>query len=136
MYKICTNLWQGGIVDKLDDEINAVVSLIGDKKVITYPDRLKAIAKFPIEDGVFPGLKWLEAVVTTVDALRKANYCVYIHCMAGQSRSVMVTAAVLMKENNWHVLEALEFIGQKNSSIDPAGRFVQGLKDWQSQLRL
>jgi len=47
----------------------------------------------------------------------------------------MLTAAWLMKHNGWDLDAAMEIIAAENPKLNPNPSFMQGLKDWQRELR-
>jgi hypothetical protein len=61
---------------------------------------------------------WLfERAVTTVGQYAKQSPKVLVHCHAGKSRSVMVVASHLVRQNGWDLPYALEFIQAKRPEI-------------------
>src|SRR3989344_6260189 len=131
MYLIEEGLYQGAAPKQEHSEVDAFISL-------AYPLEVKnAIFGepeyhlwLPIEDGPFPGISWLKIAVGMVEMLRNNQKNVYIHCRGGISRSVMLTAAYLMKKHKYSVDKALNLMADKNPSIDPAPRFILGLKEY------
>lgn len=137
-YKIEENLYQGGkyILEEPNEEFvcDAVVTLCPDVN-ISKDLKIKKHIVMEIEDGPFPGQSWLKKAVEEVENLIESGHKVYIHCHAGMSRSVMLTAAYMMKKD-WLIWdEALEKIAKCNPTIDPSSRFITGLKEWQKLLK-
>ncbi len=131
MYKIVDGIYQGGIpYEGLPPEVQAVVTL-NDKAVNS---EVKAHLKMYVPDATFPGIRWLETVVSCIHVFRQAGLGVYVHCQAGISRSTMVTAAYLMKYHGMNRNQAIEKIGLVNPNTDPNPRFVMGLKEWEQFL--
>ncbi len=60
---------------------------------------------------------------------------VLCHCMHGKSRSVSIIAAYLIKYRNMTTDEAIEFIRNKRSQIDPNPGYIQQLKKFEEQVR-
>jgi protein-tyrosine phosphatase len=136
MYKIDDGLYQGALPKKgLPEGVTAVVTLLSHAENHDQPlhKQVEVMISLPIEDGPWPGIDWLKNAIEILEVLRK-KHKIYIHCRGGVSRSAMLTAALLMKENRWDVDHALNFIAEKNSDIDPAPRFILGLKEWQKSL--
>lgn len=134
MFLIEKNLYQGGIPTENKEEVEFVLSLIRNNYTKSG-DEYKKLQNvnhlsFPIEDGLFPGIRWLKTVVETVEVILKNDYKILVHCREGVSRSAMVTAAYLMKKYLINHETALNNIAQINSRIDPNPRFVEGLKKW------
>jgi len=134
MYKIEGNLWQGGrLNEELPKEIDAVLNLSNEPP--EFEPGKKLWLWFPIDDGPFPGLKWLQMVVNVITDLLDADKTIYIHCAMGISRSTMVTAAYLMVKHTWDYDKALNFIAESNPLVDPNPNFIKGLKEWQKYIR-
>lgn len=53
---------------------------------------------------------------------------VFVHCMAGVSRSTTAVCAYLMKQNFWSASEALEFVKSKRSVANPNESFYKQLE--------
>lgn len=138
MYKIEEGLYQGGVYPLLNDElpekITAIVSLNLNTEPQASPGHIQARVSLPIEDGPWPGMKWLKTAVSIIEALVK-DHEIYIHCKAGISRSTMLVAAYLMKKHYCSLDQAMEKIAAANPKLHPNVRFMQGLKDWYQYLR-
>lgn len=134
MYEITSGLWQGGMPEKLNESITAVISLAVDWPIYNAVtnDRLCHIL-IPIPDTVFPGVNWLRMAVRMIGVLRKTNHVVYVHCREGVSRSVMLVAAYLMYENAWNLDVAMETIAMVNPKLNPNKSFMLGLKEWEDE---
>lgn len=134
MFLIEENLYQGGYIEKVPDNIKTVVSLMMRTEYKNIPYSFVDVPHhiwLPIEDGAFPGLRWLNEAVSLVENSPKD---IFIHCRGGVSRSVMLTAAVLMKKYIWNVDKAMERIALSNNTLDCNMRFMIGLKDYYRQL--
>jgi protein-tyrosine phosphatase len=131
-------IWQGGMpTSKLDKRITAVVSLDIEwpMECQAWVDDEPAIhVLLLIPDAAFPGLKWLRMAVGIIESLWLADHIVYIHCREGVSRSVMLTAAWLMKHYRWRLDTAMEIIAAENPRLNPNPSFMRGLKEWQAEL--
>jgi atypical dual specificity phosphatase len=137
MYKIDDEIYQGGRPTSNDWEIFnadwsrghwAIICLEEEKPERDVPYLITV--HIPIIDGPFPGINWLRSVIKIIDALCEMNKNIYIHCRGGYSRSVMVTAAYLMKKYHWSVDKAMETIALSNPTLDPSPSFMRGLKEW------
>lgn len=135
MFQISNNIYQGkeyfGWTEKQARQW-AVVTLVLSPGEIPLP---MIQFRFPIEDGPFPGLVWLKMVVSCTEELDKADYKIYICDQTGMSRSVLVTAAFLMKKYNLSRDAALEIIKKANADIFPSQSFLAGLLKWEEYLR-
>ena len=128
IFEIVPGLWQGSHPrPALPPEFKAVINV--DYTEAEYPtDHLAEYHHFPIPDGPDPGLDWLDKVMRTAKKIREAGLPLYIHCQAGISRSVFVTAAVLMAEFKLDPEEAINTINAKTNQADPAPAFILCLR--------
>lgn len=55
---------------------------------------------------------------------------VYVHCMAGRSRSVSILIAYLMWKNKWNFREAYQFVKSKRSRACPNNGFIEQLEKY------
>lgn len=81
-----------------------------------------------------PSLDWLAERVTFVEGHRAQEQVVYVHCMNGVSRSVLVVTAYLMKRHGWTRDEALAFVRTRRSGARPNPAFMQLLTEWEQRL--
>lgn len=90
----------------------------------------------PIRDAApAPSLHWLREQVHFVAEQRRADRTVYVHCLAGVSRSGLVVVAYLMQERGWKRDEALAFVRRGRPSARPNPAFMQLLSEWEQALR-
>ena len=78
----------------------------------------------------------IERIIPIIDNYISSGKSVLIHCMAGKSRSVTIAAAYLMKYQNMNANEALEFIRDKRSFIDPNQGYLNQLNIFEEKLRM
>lgn len=145
MYRILGNLYQGPMLKELAPNMlpNAIVNLMSNEEIdltikslgfAQQSSEIKAHIHLPIADGPNPGMDWLKMAVGIVESLME-KHTVYIHCRGGISRSAMLAAAVLMKVKKWRSHDkALNFLAEKNPSIDPAPNFVKILKEFEREV--
>lgn len=67
-----------------------------------------------------------------IDNILQRNESIYIHCIAGVSRSTTIATAFLMKKNGWSISDALAQVQSKRSMADPNSGFIEQLKLYQS----
>ena len=60
---------------------------------------------------------------------------VYVHCLAGVSRSASIVIAYLMRDNNWSYAYAYRYVKSKRQCICPNPGFVRQLKVYRAILR-
>lgn len=126
--KIEDGLWLGGSVAEPPPKTDTVLNLC------ETPDRFViANARHePIRDGIpVPSLDWLRQQTAFIAAERSAGRVVFIHCLNGISRSVMVTAAYLMQREGWSRDQALTFIRERRPGVRPNPAFMQLLLEWE-----
>mgnify|MGYP001167392186 CR=1 FL=1 len=127
IYEIIPGLYQGSHLRSLPDHIEAVLNV--DYTAARYKtDALREYAHKPILDGPDPGNEWLNEAIATLERFRANKWNTYIHCQAGVSRSVFVTAALLVKEQGLTPYEAVKLINSKSNHADPAPAFLLALE--------
>jgi protein-tyrosine phosphatase len=91
----------------------------------------------PITDNEpAPSLDWLRQMVEFVQAEREAGRVVYVHCLAGVSRSGMVVVAYLMSKNKWARDEALAYVRTNRPIARPNPAFMRLLGEWEQVVNL
>ena len=128
IFQVTDNIYQGGYPDgPLPADISAVINLTygtgANSADYLQSSSIKAYSWLPIPDGPSPGQAWLYMAVGLLNQYVKIGYKVYIHCLAGHSRSVLVTAAFLIERYKWSAERALAEIARYNTSIDLAPAF-------------
>jgi Dual specificity phosphatase, catalytic domain len=89
----------------------------------------------PIRDAEpAPSLEWLADRVAFVNEHRSHNRVVYVHCMNGVSRSVMVVTAYLMQKHGSSRDEALAFVRLRRPLARPNPAFMELLTEWERRL--
>ena len=63
------------------------------------------------------------------------NRGVLVHCIAGRSRSSSIVAAYLIKYNNMTTDEAIEFIKNKRSQVEPNPGYIRQLKEFEEMVK-
>lgn len=83
------------------------------------PDDLgvEAMTCFNFTDGSGNDPQLFDRAVKTVGQYAQQNPKLLVHCHAGKSRSVMVVASHLVRQHQWDLREALEFIQAKRPEI-------------------
>ncbi|KAH7440822.1 hypothetical protein KP509_03G012200 [Ceratopteris richardii] len=70
-----------------------------------------------------------------IEAAKCAQKRVLIHCGAGASRSATVCAAYLMRTKHWGLNDALNFLRDQRSKVNPNPGFVSALHEYSDLLR-
>lgn len=131
--EIVPGLFQGSHPEAMPSNIEAVLNV--DYRAARYPtDTLKHYVHLPILDGPSPGIQWLLTALSILEELRANNFNTYIHCQAGISRSVFVTAALLIKEKVITPKAAIALINSKSGIADPAPAFILELRKFYETL--
>lgn len=139
-HNIDDGIYQGGYPHTgVDDNITAILSLVKIQNT-PIPETIKTHITMEIDDGPAPPLTWLTEAITHIETMRKNNHQILIHCYEGISRSVLVTAAYLIKYHhhkghNWTHHDALEWIAAFNPKIDPAPAFIKLLNTWTHHIK-
>lgn len=129
MIEIAEGVYQGAWPDREFDSGWGVVSVAPGPEIICD-------FRFccPIEDGCCLSPRWFRVPVGVIEAMRRADKRVYIHCVAGISRSPTLAAAYLVAKGYSHDT-ALDMVGAVNPNINPAPSFLRALREWQELVR-
>jgi len=132
------NLFQGGgyFLEQPSD-IDVVINLRREIDPFIMEGRVRNLHAYvwlPLEDGYFPGVKWLDAVVDLVKGFLDLGYKTLVHCLVGVSRSTLVTAAYVMKIHGLGAEEAVAKIRRRRYEVCPNPNYKHGLAEYQSYL--
>ena len=107
MNKITDQLWIGDQIDATQRPLHAV----GISRVVTIcqTENHMTDEQFPIDDGPHEYDTFAGAVDASIEAF-EAGETVFVHCHAGQSRSVCASAAALAVTRGESIGEALDTI--------------------------
>lgn len=61
---------------------------------------------------------------------------VLVHCYYGRSRSASIVAAYLIRYCDMNHIEALEFIRNKRSQIDPNPNYIKQLEEYDNKIKI
>ena len=125
IFEVVPGLYQGGHLRYMPDYIEASFNV--DTTPAHYKTENVQYTHMPIIDGPNPGGEWLERALTVLSSYRASGLKTYIHCQAGMSRSVFVTAALLIREQGITRKEAIALIDSKSHFADPAPAFLTAL---------
>lgn len=121
-------LWQGGIVGRPPPGVVAVLNLCETDDSFRVPTYKWA----PIGDAPpAPSLEWLRTQVEFIEEEHSAGHGVFVHCQNEISRSTMVLAAYLMKQKNWSVDQALDYLQRRRPGVRPNPAFLKLVYDWE-----
>jgi protein-tyrosine phosphatase len=126
IFEIVPGLYQGSHQRHIPNYIQAVMNL--DTRDAFYSTENLQYTHKPILDGPDPGEDWLNQTLAVLEGYRKAKLNTFIHCQAGMSRSVFVTAALLIREMGIDPKEAVSMIDCKSGFASPAPAFLLALK--------
>mmetsp|Transcript_14099 Transcript_14099/g.33273 ORF Transcript_14099/g.33273 Transcript_14099/m.33273 type:complete len:268 (+) Transcript_14099:473-1276(+) len=69
-----------------------------------------------------------------IDAARRDNSKILVHCMTGISRSASVVVAYIMKLRNWRLAESLKWVKDRRPCVHPNAEAMQHLLQWEREL--
>jgi protein-tyrosine phosphatase len=125
-------LFVGGRVDSPPWWTHATLNLCESEDTFRSP----AHEWHPIRDAApAPSLDWLAERVAFVEEHHLHDRVVYVHCLNGVSRSVMVVTAYLMKKHGWSRDEALAVVRRHRPQARPNPAFMELLGEWEKQLK-
>jgi protein-tyrosine phosphatase len=81
-----------------------------------------------------PDVAWLRRMVEFVDTQRRNGATIYVHCVAGISRSGLVVTAYIMYTRHWGREKALAYVRSRRPWVQPNPAFMQLLSDWEETL--
>jgi Dual specificity phosphatase, catalytic domain len=138
--KILDNLWLGSITSSCNREalhenkIETIISaILGSTASFPFDfnyDRAK-LRDVQDEDILCDIKRLLPIIHNEINNERG----VLIHCIHGKSRSTTIVAAYLIKYKNMTTDEALEFIKNKRSQIDPNPGYIRQLREFEDEIR-
>ena len=126
---VADNIWLGDLpsacdIKRLRDEIgvtHVVTAIIGVDAV--YPDsfeyHLIPVCDWPQEDL----LKHLDLATDFMNKSITSGGTVYVHCMAGVSRSATIVAAFLIRFRKMDPNQAIQLLQQRRSVVNPNAGF-------------
>lgn len=85
---------------------------------------VEALSCFNLHDGRGNDPYIFARAVKLVGQLALNHPKLLVHCHAGRSRSVMVVAAHLVRQNAWDLRQALDFIHAKRPEIVPPDELI------------
>jgi protein-tyrosine phosphatase len=104
------------------DKIRAILTVTADTH-LNYPKDLKHLI-IEAKRTKFNMLKHFEKGIAFIEKHIK-NTNVFVHCMAGVSRSGAMVVAYIMKTRNWTLTNALSFVQSKRTFVMPNEEFIE-----------
>lgn len=141
---ITENLYLGSFYyarqsDKLvADGIKHIICLTGDEPH-PVPDGI-TVTHFPCFDNPKEDiLSFFERTCAIIHEALLKKEKIFVHCVAGVSRSATIVLAYLIKHGiddgtPMNFLEALMYVAQKRQQISPNYGFIKQLRIWEEQL--
>lgn len=104
-----------------EEKIKAILSLDGSTKASSTSDLgVKKIETYRLIDGAGNDLRVFQRAVDELERLVEKYKKVLVHCHAGKSRSVVITAGYLMKAKHLEADEALAKVtALRKSQVSP-----------------
>jgi len=119
----------------LPSEARIVINVDTEPDGIVPSEWIKTVIHHPCEDGVFPGMIWLDMIVDILRACTSSGWTVYLHCHSGISRSGMVACAYVMKTKGLTRDHALDYLRQARPDIAPNPVFMDALLEYEYALQ-
>ncbi len=143
-----SNIKESEYIDKIDDKIylgcqlgakfTDYLSSLGVTHILRLnPEIVKSITKLehkclPINDRDEENIILLfKEAFEYIDSSEK----VYVHCMAGVSRSATIVIAYLMWKNKWDYYKSYYFVRNRRSVVNPNNGFVKQLQKFELLLK-
>ena len=82
---------------------------------------------------IVAAIKYLLLFLCT-DSVKRKGGCIFVHCVAGISRSATVCIAYLMKHLCWELQRAFDFLKARRSCVAPNLSFMGQLLAFEKQL--
>jgi len=138
--QIIDNLWVGSISSSCNREmlhkykIETIISaFLGSTASFPYDFNYeRAKLRDVVDENIMEDFNRLLSIIHTELMNGKG---VLVHCILGKSRSVSIVAAYLIKYRNMSRDEAIEFIRNKRSQIDPNPGYMTSLKEFEEEVR-
>lgn len=137
--KILDNLWLGAIQSSCNrDELKAknietvVTAVYGASAAYPYDFNYERAKLRDVEDENI--LEYFETLLPKIHNELINNRGVLVHCIYGRSRSTSIVAAYLIKYKKMTTEEALKFIKEKRTQIDPNPSYLSQLKEFEKKI--
>lgn len=128
--RVENGLYIGGAVDHPPLGTRAVLNVCEQKD--TFIVHTNMWEPFPGN----PTVEWLARVVDFVAEQRAAGRTIYVHCLAGETRSATVVVAYLMREHGWRRDEAIAFLKSRRPQLKLPPYMIRLLDKWQEKLNV
>jgi len=114
--------------------INYVLNVSGFKRSTEYPIETKTL-NVPISDFGFTNLfDVLDTCFNFIDEAKGSGGKVLVHCMAGINRSASICIAYLMKQRQWTLKQAYDFLKKIRDEIHPHPSYMEQLFQYEEKL--
>jgi len=129
MQKVRENLFFGDLMDACDhqayqeNDVDAVFNLCGIKPTVEYPDDVQFFDLELVDGDTCKYENFYQAIRQLVDSLNQ-DYTVFVHCAAGNSRSVAVCAAAYAVLEDTSFEEGMEKM-RTLRSVHPEPKLVE-----------
>ena len=135
--QIDKNIYLGGILPTQDPEflkkIDIIIDMVDYHGLHTpkYPPRI-LYYHFPIDDLSNQNIRqYFDKTYKLIDYAVTNNKNIYIHCMAGISRSSTILIAYYMKKYCIPLNQAMKMVSDRRNIIQPNPGFIEQLKDYE-----
>lgn len=139
--KICENLWLGGITSTCNHEalkdrnIELIITAVyGASAIYPFDFNYQSADLKDIEDEEL--LPEIERLLPIIDYELRQQRGVLVSCVMGRSRSASIITAYLMKYKNMTLDQALNYVRERRSQIDPNPSYLSQLREFEVSLNL
>ena len=138
--EIIDNLWLGSLTSSCNREalqernIETIVStVLGATAMYPFDFKYERAKLRDVEDeNIIDEINRLLPIIRKEIVNKRGILC---HCHAGRSRSATIVAAYLVKYHNMSVDEALVYIKDKRTQVDPNPGYVKQLYEYEKQVQ-
>lgn len=119
----------------MENKIHAIVSIIKEPIPIHNKELIKDHLIIPIDDSETADILLdLEKVMDFIENHLDMGESVFVHCMAGSSRSASFVIAYLMRKNIWCFEKSYLFLKNKRAQVYPNSGFMRQLRIYEKTL--
>ena len=138
--QILDNLWLGSLRSSCNREalqernIETIISaMLGASAIYPFDFKYERAKLRDVEDEDITGE--FDNLLPVIRKELVNNRAILCHCVAGRSRSATIIAAYLIKYHGMTADEALAYIKEKRTQVDPNPGYMRQLKEFEIKVR-
>lgn len=138
--RIVDNLWLGSLESSCNREalqernIETIISaILGASAMFPFDFKYERAKLRDVEDEDIK--EEFEKLLPVIRKELVNNRGVLCHCHAGRSRSASIVAAYLIKYHHMTCEEAINYIRERRTQIDPNPGYIEQLKEFEMEVR-